>query len=108
MAVSNRTLSAAGYLVCYALWAVTLALGMLDVVALRAGVERVYVSLGLDKWGLATASHSATIVLGLLWLVLVYWVEHAYRSGAKSGRLWQRFTVMTLLQLLPLGLLLWR
>ena len=96
------------YLACYPLWLVSAALGLIDVVALRAGVERAYVASGLDKWGMAAASHTATIVLGLVWLVGVFWAENAYRTGARKGRLWKRFAVVTMVQALPLCLLLWR
>ena len=105
---SGRPVLYLSYLACYPLWLVTVALGLVDAVALRAGVERAYVAAGLDKWGMAAASHSATIVLGLAWLVGIMWAEHAYRTGARNGRLWRRFAVATLFQLLPLALLLWR
>lgn len=96
------------YIACYPLWLVTAALGLVDVAALRAGVERAYVAFGLDKWGMAAASHSATMVLGLAWLIGIMWAEHAYRTGARNGRLWKRFAVATMFQALPLALLLWR
>jgi hypothetical protein len=95
------------YLVCYPLWLVSAGLGLLDVVILRRAVEQGYVALGLDKWGMAAASHSATIALGVAWLALVAWTEPAYREGAKDGKLWRRFATVTLWLMVPLALPLW-
>ncbi len=108
MAVASRLVTAGAYVVCYGLWMVTMVLGVLDVMALRRAVEQGYVALGLDKWGMAAASHSATIVLGLAWLVGIMWAEHAYRTAVRDGWLWKRFAVVTIFQAMPLGLLLWR
>ena len=95
------------YVICYPLWLVSAALGLVDVFVLRRAVEQAYVAAGLDKWGMAAASHSATIVLGVAWLALVAWAEPAYREGAKDGRLWRRFRTVTLYELVPLAIPLW-
>ena len=85
-----------------------MAVGVLDVVALRQGVERAYVVLGLERWGMAIASHTTTAVAGLAWIALVAWTETAYRHGVEDGRLGRRFGIVTIAEALPLGLLLWR
>ena len=100
--------TAAAWVAYAVFWMVTLVLGVVDVIAVRQTVERVYALLGLNPWGFAVTSHTATILLGLGWLVLVFWTEGAYRNGVRDGRLWRRFATVTLFQLLPLGLLLWR
>ena len=105
-AIHIRT--AGAYVACYALWLVTMVLAALDVLALRNAVEQAYVALRFERWGMAAASHGATILLGVAWIALVAWTETAYREGVRDGRVWKRFAVVTILQALPLSLLLWR
>jgi hypothetical protein len=93
---------AGAYVACYVLWLATAALGLLDVVALRQLVEWTYAALHLDKWGLAAASHGATIVFGVTWLAVTMYAEHAYREGVARRALWGRFARLTLVEAVPL------
>jgi hypothetical protein len=94
---------AGSYVLCYALWLVTAALGLLDLLALRQLVEWTYVALALDKWGLAAASHIATIVFATVWLGVTIYAEQAYREGVAQHALWRRFARLTLVQAVPLA-----
>jgi hypothetical protein len=99
-----RARLAGAYVACYVLWLVTAAVGLLDVVAIRQLVEWTYAALHLDKWGLAAASHGATIVLGVAWLGVTMYAEHAYREGVARRALWGRFARLTLAEAVPLVL----
>ena len=100
--------TAASWAAYVVFWFVTMVLGVVDVIALRQTVERLYVLSGLNRWGFAVTTHTATILLGLAWVIIVFWTEGVYRNGVRDGRLWRRFAIVTIFQLLPLSLLLWR
>ena len=93
---------AGSFVACYALWLVTAAVGVLDLIALRHLVEWTYVALRLDKWGLAAASHLATILFAVAWLGAIMYAEHYYRRGVARRALWRRFARVTLAQAAPL------
>ncbi|HEX2515845.1 MAG TPA: hypothetical protein VH257_14150 [Chloroflexota bacterium] len=99
----EKVLLATSYVLCYALWLVTVALGLLDLFALRQLVEWAYVALGLDKWGLVATSHIATILFALVWLGLIVYAEQDYRVGVARRDLFRRFAKLTVIQAVPLA-----
>jgi hypothetical protein len=99
-----RARLAGAYVACYALWLVTAAIGLLDVVALRQLVEWAYIALRFDKWGLGATSDVATVVFGIAWLGMTTYTESAYREAVPRRALWRRFVKVTLAQAVPLVL----
>jgi hypothetical protein len=91
---------AGSYVLCYALWLVSSAIGVADVLSGRTFVEWAYVALRLDKWGMAAAVQSGLVIFGLLWLVFVIWAEQRYRDAVPKGGLWWLFLRITWIQVL--------
>jgi hypothetical protein len=85
--------SAWSYLLCYALWAITLALGLVNAAILRIWVREGYVRAGFDRWGFAAADQAAMIVIVLALLGGTLALEYYYRRGVAKGKLWARFRV---------------
>ena len=83
--------SAWGYVLCYALWGVTVALGLLNAAVIRMWVREGYVRAGLDPWGLAAVDQTAMIVLVLTLLGATITLEYYFRGGLANGTLWARF-----------------
>ena len=88
--------SAWAYLLCYALWAVTIAQGLLNGIILRQWVREGYVRAQLDRWGFTAADQAAMILIALALLGGLIALEYFYRDGLVKGRLWTRFRNCTL------------
>ncbi len=79
------------YLLCYVLWAVTVAEGLWNGMILRQWVRENYVRLKLDQWGFTAADQAGLIVIALLLLSGLIALEYYYRVGLEKGRLLRRF-----------------
>jgi hypothetical protein len=85
--------SAWRYVLCYALWAATLALGLVDAAILRTWTRELYVRSGLNRWGFAAADDLAVIAIATGALAVAIGLEYYYRGGVARGTLWRRFGV---------------
>lgn len=74
----------------YALWLLTGAIAFAVCITWQTTLQRLYVALGLNKYGLAAFTYTVLIVLILGWLTLVIVAEGYYRRAAEAGRLWRR------------------
>ncbi len=92
------------YIICYALWLLTAALGLLDFAAAQMWLQEGYVLLGLGPWGFAAARNFGLILFALLWVGGILYAEDHYRKGVVKRRLWARFKAITVAQLVPLVL----
>ena len=92
------------YAGCYALWLLTAALGLVDFAAARVWLQEGYVLLGLSPWGFAAARNFGLILFALLWIGGILYAEDYYRKGVAKRRLWARFKMVTVAQLVPLAL----
>jgi hypothetical protein len=77
------------YVICYGLWLLTVALGLLDFAAARIWLQEGYVLLGLNPWGFAAARNFGLILFALLWLGGILYAEDHYRKGVVKRQLWR-------------------
>ena len=75
---------------CYALWIGGGALGLLDIILVRALLLRTGVVFHWGPWWLGAVDKGIVIVLGLVWLVYVIASEGIYRHGTRTGTLQRR------------------
>ncbi|MBN1249675.1 MAG: hypothetical protein JXC32_18575 [Anaerolineae bacterium] len=96
------------------LWLVSSALTVVIIAALRRFLLRAAIALSertgglhgtgpVDHWTVEAVDQFGVLVLGAAGLVFVLVSEPLYRHGLQRGRLWQRFGIVTAVQL---GLLL--
>lgn len=90
------------YVACYLLWLITAAVGLLDLFAARTWLHQGYVLLGLNPWGFAAARNFGLILFAMAWIGGVLYAEAYYRDGVVKQKLWQRFAVITAVQIVPL------
>ena len=83
------------YLLCYLLWLITSALGMLGVLIARAVIDKAYIALRLNPWAFRAVDNWSLLLLGLMWLVFVIACEGYYREGMLQSKLWPRFAKVT-------------
>jgi hypothetical protein len=75
------------YVACYALWiALGLALGWV-LGELHSTWLRISLALEVNHWVARTVRQWLWPFLGLIWLVIVFWLEHHFRTGLHAGRL---------------------
>lgn len=90
----------------YALWLLTGVIAFGVCVTWHTSLQRLYVVLGFNKYGLAAFTYAVIIALVLGWLILLVVAESWYRRAAEQGRLVQRaaWTIGALVALVALGL----
>lgn len=75
------------YIACYALWiALGLALGWV-LSELHSTWLGVSLALEFNVWVARAVRQLSLPILGLVWLVLIFWLEHHLRTGVRAGRL---------------------
>lgn len=81
----------------YALWFITGALGLLDLVVARRVLLEVHFALRVNPWALAAVDKFGLLILGITWLVLFLLCESWYQRAAalSLGRLLKRFAAVT-------------
>src|SRR5512138_3581568 len=80
-----------GYLLCYAFWAITAALGLFNGMIVRQWIRENYVRLKLDQWGFNAVDQAGMIVIALVLVSALIALDYYYRGGLQKGRLLQRF-----------------
>ncbi len=81
---------------CYVLWFITGALGLLDLLVARRVLVEVHFALRMNPWTLAAVDKFGLLILAIIWLVLVLLCEDWYRGVAalSLNRLLKRFAVV--------------
>lgn len=92
------------YFLCYLLWAITGALGFLDLIAARSLSLTVMGVVSLSRWVAPAIDKFIFLTLGILWLALVIFCEYYYRRSLLKKKLWQSFFLITGIELLFLFL----
>ena len=87
------------YGLCYLLWIVSVALGVLDMILIRELLGRLSVLLMADIWVSAVVDKFALLILGLAWLVFAIASENYYRKGVGEGNLAKRFGLVVAAEL---------
>jgi uncharacterized protein HemY len=67
--------------VAYLAWFVSAALGVATMIAWHTALLRLYVTLELNKYGVAAFNNTVVIVLALVWLVGLVALEAWYRHA---------------------------
>jgi len=83
------------YLLCYLLWVINGALGLLGILIARSVLAKAYIRLRLNPWALGAVDKWGFLLLGLVWLIFVVACEGYYREGVPRGKLWPRFARVT-------------
>lgn len=89
MTTSNRWLGRSGLLVAYALWIVLVFLCGWVLSSLHGLLLELALTLQLNPWQARALRQLALPVLGLIWLVFIFWLEYALRTASQRRRLWR-------------------
>ena len=87
------------YVLCYLLWIVSTALGVLDMILIRELLGRLSVLLTADIWLSVVVDKFALLTLGLVWIAFAIAGESYYRKGVGKGDLVRRFGRVTVAEL---------
>ena len=87
------------YVIAYLLWAVSVALAIITLLALRSSAM---IALGVTPWD-RYVEHALNqfgfLFLAIFGLTVIVFTEHYYRTGAEQGRLYLRFFWITFIEL---------
>jgi hypothetical protein len=78
------------YLFCYLIWIGLCCLLGVAVFQLNGLMLDISLALQLNQWGGRALRQLSFPVLGIVWLVAMFWLEHYLRTGVQRQRLWQR------------------
>ena len=75
-----------GYVIAYALWLVTAALGFLALLQTRSMINIVWPILGGSRWVLRAVDRFALLALGIIWVLYAILAEDRFRSSVTLSR----------------------
>lgn len=78
------------YLACYALWIILAVAFGWALSELHSTWIRVGLALEVNHWVARTVRQWLWPFLGLIWLIVVFWLEHHLRVGVQNGRMLAR------------------
>jgi hypothetical protein len=96
----TTTLTLAGY----ALWAVSSVIGVGVALVARDLLVKLYLLLLPSPWSINAVDKVVVIGCLLCWIVLSLLCQQYYLRGAREGKLWRRFALVTLPSLAVLGI----
>lgn len=95
MTVSTRRAEWRLLAACYALWLIFI----LGVGWMLSQAHTLLLELSLESrlnpWAARAIRQLSLPVLGLLWLIFIFWLEHYFRTGVHQGRFAARIIRMT-------------
>jgi|GEM_PF-3102770 len=86
------------YVVSFLLWLVATGLTILDFIYARLLLMALVGLLPIAPGLYIFIDRVTLVVLGLVGLILVLYLEHAYRTAVKRNQLWSRFRRITTIQ----------
>jgi len=86
------------YLLAYLLWIVSLALGVLIAITIRAAYQLAMAVTSTDRYVFRAVDNFSIVFLGLLLIGLLVFTESYYRTGVEKGKLLRRFGRLTAIQ----------
>jgi hypothetical protein len=90
------------HLISYLLSGVTGVIGIFNWFKLREAEKLIVANNNSNVWSWKAIDNFALILLGILWLSLVFFCQYFYEKGYYSSRLFKRFSMVTGIQLLLL------
>jgi hypothetical protein len=90
MTRTQRVVRPFEYVACYAAWLALCALGGLIVQLWLGLMLQVSMTMHANQWVAQAMRQLSLPILGLLWLILIFWLEHYLRTGLQRGLLWRR------------------
>lgn len=106
MRAGGRGTTLARYVACYAIWVALSALMGVALSQAVAALIEISLALRLNPWVGRAVRQLSLPVLGVIWLALIFWLEHDLRRGVQRGDLARR-AGRFLAPLLALLALLW-
>jgi hypothetical protein len=82
--------SQGGMVAVYVVWIGLIALSGLAVLEFHSFIQALSLALGLNPWVARAVRQLALPILGLIWLVFIFVMEHRLRTGMQKGLLWRR------------------
>lgn len=80
----------ARYVACYAIWVALCALMGVALFQAVAALLEISLALRLNPWVGRAVRQLSLPVLGIVWLALTFWSEHALRQSVPRGSLMRR------------------
>jgi hypothetical protein len=91
MTAQQRTLRLAEWIVCYIVWIALCALGGFVLAQIVPLLLEISLALEANQWVGRAVRQLSLPIIGLIWLVLIFWSEHHLRTAIGRGRtLWVR------------------
>ncbi|MDZ4720370.1 MAG: hypothetical protein SH847_18095 [Roseiflexaceae bacterium] len=78
------------YTLCYLIWIALCCLFGIAVFQLNGLMLDISLALRLNQWGGRALRQLSFPVLGVVWLIAIFWLEHYLRTAVQLRRLWQR------------------
>ena len=78
------------YIICYASLAVMAAISIWLLQALVQAITLLGLVLEFNRYAMTALNQWSFVLLGILWLITLFWVEHYLRAGVHNGNLWSR------------------
>jgi hypothetical protein len=98
-------ISASRYALAYLLWAISVIVAFIALLASRSSVM---IALGVTQWDRYfehALNQFGFLFLALFGLAVIIFIEHFYRTGVEKHRLFARFYFITFLELLYLSII---
>lgn len=87
---AQPTPSRGGIVAAYAVWVALVILSGLALAEVHTALLGIAIAMRVNPWVAGAVRQLALPVLGLIWLVWIFVMESALRTGARTGRLWPR------------------
>lgn len=90
MSSQSRATVIVNYVLCYVVWIALCALSGIAVAQLNGLMLDVSLALRLNQWGARALRQLSLPVLGIAWLIAIFWLEHYLRTSVEKQVLWPR------------------
>ena len=97
--------SIARYALAYLFWAISMTLAFVALLVSRSSIMMMLGATGWDRYFVHALNQFGFLFLAIFGLAVIVFTEHFYRTGVEKNRLFARFFLITLLELLFLTLM---
>lgn len=97
--------SIARYALAYLFWAISMTLAFVALLVSRSSIMMTLGATGWDRYFVHALNQFGFLFLAIFGLAVIVFTEHFYRTGVEKNRLFARFFLITLLELLFLTLM---
>lgn len=97
--------SASRYALAYLCWVITVAVAFLALVVSRTSIMLTLGATGWDRYAVHALNQFGFLFMAVAGLAVIVFTEHFYRTGVEKQKLFARFVLITMFELLFLMIL---